>query len=295
MSIGKNIAKYRKKLRLTQEALGGKLGITNQAVSKWESEVSMPDVMLLPKIAEALDITLDDLFSSETGQSGLTTSNTFNMEGIHSFPKDTQAVIIDTLYRQSGLPNCGTWDILKVKKNPSTSQYDPTSQYDHIRKQTTLCCLSDTAGAAFVSDDLTMIDSGVSPADLCAIFKKPEISSVLRKLSHPNIRSVLSCICDAYFRSPSPFDYRDPEYFEKDIDPDMLSCSVGLTADETTEAFEKLSTLHIVEIRTEDNRVHYRLQKVKAMEAAVIFRLIKRFSHSQSGIGCGDFLTLISE
>ncbi len=40
MSIGKNIAKYRKMLDLTQEELGVKLGVTNQAVSKWESEIS---------------------------------------------------------------------------------------------------------------------------------------------------------------------------------------------------------------------------------------------------------------
>lgn len=38
MSIGRNIEKYRKNLRLTQEAFGEKLGVTNQAVSKWESE-----------------------------------------------------------------------------------------------------------------------------------------------------------------------------------------------------------------------------------------------------------------
>lgn len=36
------------------------LGVTNQTVSKWESETSMPDVMLLPRIVDALDITLDD-------------------------------------------------------------------------------------------------------------------------------------------------------------------------------------------------------------------------------------------
>ncbi len=40
MSIGKNIAKYRKALGLTQEELGVKLGVTNQAVSKWEVDVS---------------------------------------------------------------------------------------------------------------------------------------------------------------------------------------------------------------------------------------------------------------
>ena len=62
MSIGKNIAKYRKAKGFTQEELGAKLGVTNQAVSKWESEVSMPDIMLLPEIATVLNITLDDLY-----------------------------------------------------------------------------------------------------------------------------------------------------------------------------------------------------------------------------------------
>jgi tellurite methyltransferase len=66
MSIGKNLAKYRKAKRLTQEELGEKLGVTNQAVSKWESEASMPDVMLLPEIATALNITLDDLYGKRT-------------------------------------------------------------------------------------------------------------------------------------------------------------------------------------------------------------------------------------
>lgn len=65
MSIGKNIAKYRKAKGLTQEELGAKLGVTNQAVSKWESEVSLPDVMLLPEITKVLGITLDDLYANK--------------------------------------------------------------------------------------------------------------------------------------------------------------------------------------------------------------------------------------
>lgn len=62
MSIAENIAKYRKAMGFTQEQLGEMLGVTNQAVSKWESAVSMPDVMLLPKIADALGITLEELY-----------------------------------------------------------------------------------------------------------------------------------------------------------------------------------------------------------------------------------------
>jgi len=40
MSMGKNIAEFRKRKGFTQEELGQKLGVTNQAVSKWESEFS---------------------------------------------------------------------------------------------------------------------------------------------------------------------------------------------------------------------------------------------------------------
>ena len=67
MSIGKNIAKYRKALGLTQEELGVKLGVTNQAVSKWEMEVSMPDIMLLPEIVTALDVSFEDIYGIEKG------------------------------------------------------------------------------------------------------------------------------------------------------------------------------------------------------------------------------------
>lgn len=62
MSIGKNIAVYRKNKGLTQGELGELLGVSNQAVSKWESEVSMPDVMLLPEIAKVLGVALDDIY-----------------------------------------------------------------------------------------------------------------------------------------------------------------------------------------------------------------------------------------
>ena len=63
MSIGKNIATFRKDKGMTQAELGGMLNVTNQAVSKWEAEASMPDVMLLPKIAKALDVTLEELYN----------------------------------------------------------------------------------------------------------------------------------------------------------------------------------------------------------------------------------------
>ena len=57
-----NIARYRKEQNLTQTELASKLGITYQAVSKWETEQSIPDTALLPNLAQALNISIDKLF-----------------------------------------------------------------------------------------------------------------------------------------------------------------------------------------------------------------------------------------
>ena len=65
MTFAEIIVKYRRELGLTQEGLAQKLGVTNQAVSKWESGQSCPDIALLPQIADLFGITLDELFGRE--------------------------------------------------------------------------------------------------------------------------------------------------------------------------------------------------------------------------------------
>lgn len=65
MGLGRKIAYYRKNKNITQDALAKQLGISNQAVSKWETDQSYPDVELLPKIADIFEITMDELFDRE--------------------------------------------------------------------------------------------------------------------------------------------------------------------------------------------------------------------------------------
>ena len=60
--FGERIAAYRKEQGLTQEGLAQLLGVTNQAVSKWESDQCCPDIMLLPALADVFHITMDELF-----------------------------------------------------------------------------------------------------------------------------------------------------------------------------------------------------------------------------------------
>lgn len=66
MTLGNKIALCRKNAGITQDALAQQLGVTNQAVSKWESDQCCPDVMLLPKLANIFAISLDSLFSRES-------------------------------------------------------------------------------------------------------------------------------------------------------------------------------------------------------------------------------------
>ncbi len=63
MEIGKNITTFRKDAGMTQEDLAGRIGVSAQAVSKWETGVSMPDILLLPVIADAFDVTVDELYN----------------------------------------------------------------------------------------------------------------------------------------------------------------------------------------------------------------------------------------
>lgn len=61
--LGKRISELRKEKGLTQDELSEKLGVSPQAVSKWENGLSYPDITLLPAIAELFGVTVDELLS----------------------------------------------------------------------------------------------------------------------------------------------------------------------------------------------------------------------------------------
>ena len=60
-TIGENIARNRKKLGLTQEELAEKMNVSGQAVSKWENDLSYPDVETMKRLAALFGCTLDEL------------------------------------------------------------------------------------------------------------------------------------------------------------------------------------------------------------------------------------------
>ncbi|MBQ3125800.1 MAG: helix-turn-helix transcriptional regulator [Clostridia bacterium] len=101
--LGEMIREYRIKKELTQEQLGERIGVSAQAVSKWENNNALPDTALLPALADALDVTLDMLFERKVSGA----EDTFRM--IHRYhaaqTKCSFSTIWNLLY-QSGI---GFW------------------------------------------------------------------------------------------------------------------------------------------------------------------------------------------
>ena len=60
-TLGERIAYYRKAANMTQAELAEACSVTAQAVSKWENDLTAPDISLVPKLAELFHVTTDEL------------------------------------------------------------------------------------------------------------------------------------------------------------------------------------------------------------------------------------------
>ncbi len=67
-TIGSRISKFRKAKGMTQEELANMLGVSSQAVSKWENDASCPDISLLPQLCKTLGVTTDELLTGKNDE-----------------------------------------------------------------------------------------------------------------------------------------------------------------------------------------------------------------------------------
>ncbi len=86
MELGNKIRQLRLKAKLTQEQLAEKVGVGAQAVSKWENAAAMPDITLLPMLAETFGVTIDDLFDLTAEQRLSRIENRLDIES--ELPRD---------------------------------------------------------------------------------------------------------------------------------------------------------------------------------------------------------------
>lgn len=71
MTFGQKIKSLRREANMTQENLAELLSISPQAISRWETDVAMPDISLLPPLANLFNVTTDYLLGMETYQKDL--------------------------------------------------------------------------------------------------------------------------------------------------------------------------------------------------------------------------------
>ena len=69
-SLGEMIAELRKEKGMTQLELANKMGVTDKAVSKWERDLSCPDIGSFPHLAEILGVSIDELMQSKKNKDG---------------------------------------------------------------------------------------------------------------------------------------------------------------------------------------------------------------------------------
>ena len=65
-TLGMMISSLRKEKGMTQLELAEKMGVTDKAVSKWERDLSFPDINSIPKLAEVFEISVDELMQVKT-------------------------------------------------------------------------------------------------------------------------------------------------------------------------------------------------------------------------------------
>ena len=227
MSIGKNIAKYRKAKGLTQEELGAKLGVTNQAVSKWESEVSMPDVMLLPEIANALNITLDDLYGIAKEPEKISCS-------ADDFPAFCHQKLIEFFYYNTKM---------RFTHIGSSDKEQLEFQIKKLMEGCRIGCLSNTQGAIVTTEDFSFIDNTYKAVNSENVIKSQADDYTLMYLTDKNFRKVF------YYQYKTAFERSKENNTEFTFDEIMTGCN--LTEDETAAALRLLKDTRINEVYTD--------------------------------------------
>lgn len=97
----------RKARKLTQEQLGEKLGVSGQAVSKWENGTSMPDIMLLPKLCETLDVSIHTLLNIPESQTSKNVVSDFCEYARETGRSQAILDVIGRLFNECGINHGG--------------------------------------------------------------------------------------------------------------------------------------------------------------------------------------------
>lgn len=212
MTIGKNIAELRKNSRMTQEQLAETLGVSAQTISKWENEITMPDIMLLPVIAGCFNITIDELYG---GKKPDKKSNAVDYDDIPEMLYDT---IIDLTQRG--------WVYTKEGKDLDTEKAKMKS-YLAENRQVKTATFSNKNGAVIATSEIALLHRGKANASQLTA---DGIGYVLDVLSKSTVRKIFAC---------------EMENISKPITAAYAAKKCNISVDDAAEALEELVKIHV--------------------------------------------------
>lgn len=166
-TISQKIIDLRREAGLTQEQLGERLGISGQAVSKWERGESMPDILLLPDLCDALGTNLDSLLDARRVNNPRVVSDFCEYAVKNGRAKTVQQAISRLMNRNVVAPQNDTLSVcLENGKN---------------------ILVSDPLGMGFVM-------SGTEFADYCLDMSDERINNPVRLFTDKNTLAVIKII-----------------------------------------------------------------------------------------------------
>jgi len=181
MSLSVNIKRLRMEKNLTQEQLATKLGVSAQAVSKWETSETYPDGALLVPLANVLEVSLDELFGNETVTMADISSKILKL--IHNTETTERFNVARDIGWQieRGLFNCR----MEIEK-----KYDP----DEIKNRKSASYILDDSGFTIVSNGKEPFFSVFpQPAEGYGHFlnDKDDLQKIFAALSHTDTMNAL--------------------------------------------------------------------------------------------------------
>ena len=172
-TIGENIAALRKQQGITQEALASAIGVSAQSVSKWENNTNMPDIMLLPIIADVFQVSIDNLYGRQKAKS-------------FGKPEDAYALCCDAMLET----------MMSCFYHPNTDQpfekaleyYKKNLEKDN-RCRTGIICKN---GIAYYRKEIGGLLLKKPESHWYELLSKPEATEILKLLADRDFRTALS-------------------------------------------------------------------------------------------------------
>lgn len=143
MKIGMKINEYRRRKGATQEDLANYTGVSTAAVSKWETESSLPDITLLPKIAEFLEVSIDVLMDFELRPDDIEELCRWDNKYLRNFDYNAGIPVYEEAilrYPNDGNLHLGLGDLLSAKASNNRDCETGLRAVEHLEKARKLGC-----------------------------------------------------------------------------------------------------------------------------------------------------------